>query len=99
MDLERHDVGLGTRAYDVVTVFNYLHRPLIPALKRSVRRGGVVVYKTYTLKQQQFRTGPQNPEFLLAEGELPTLFGDFRHLLYRESCDSDATAALVAQRR
>ena len=82
----------------MVSVFNYLHRPLIPVLKRSVRPGGIVIYKTYTRKQAQFGTGPRNPDFLLGENELPELFAGFRQLLYRETCKSEATAALVAQR-
>ena len=98
LDLEVPSVDLGDELYDLVAVFNYLHRPLIPALRRSVRPGGVVVYKTYTRMQLRFPSGPRNPDFLLDQAELPALFGGFRHLLYRETCETDATAALVAQR-
>lgn len=98
VDLETPVVDLGIDRFDVISVFNYLHRPLIPVLKRSVRPGGIVIYKTYTLEQTQFGTGPRNPDFLLGENELPELFAGFRHLLYRETCESEATAALVAQR-
>ena len=97
-DLEVPDPDLGLECFDVVAVFNYLHRPLIPALKRSIRPGGVVIYKTYTRRQLQFAGGPRNPRFLLDENELPRLFADFRHLDYRETCTTEATAALVAQR-
>ncbi len=91
-------VDLGIDRFDVVSVFNYLHRPLIPILKQSLRPGGIVIYKTYTRKQLQFGTGPKNPDFLLDENELPQLFAGFRHLLYRETCASEAAAALIAQR-
>ena len=98
MDLEVPEADLGAREFDVVAVFNFLHRPLVPVLKRSVRPGGIVVYKTYTRKQLQFGVGPRNPRFLLGEGELPELFSDFRCVVYRETCKSEATAALIAQR-
>lgn len=98
IDLEAAQVDLGTERFEVVSVFNYLHRPLIPILKRSVRRGGIVIYKTYTREQLQFGTGPRNPDFLLNKNELPQLFDGFRHLLYRETCEAEATAALIAQR-
>ena len=98
VDLEAPVVDLGSERFEVVSVFNYLHRPLIPILKRCVRPGGIIVYKTYTRKQLQFGTGPKNPDFLLHENELPQLFDGFRHLLYRETCESEATAALLAQR-
>ncbi len=97
-DLESPQVDLGTEAYDVVTVFNFLHRPLIPRMKEALKPGGMIVYKTYTRLQLRFGTGPSNPGFLLREGELRELFAEFSHKLYRERCETDATAALVAQR-
>ena len=97
-DLESPDASLGAETYDVIAVFNFLHRPLIPRLKEALRCGGVIVYKTYTRKQLGFGRGPKNSRFLLGDGELPELFADLRQLLYLEKCDTDATAALVAQR-
>ena len=98
LDLEDPATDLGDRTYDLVSVFNYLHRPLIPALKRCVRSGGIVVYKTYTQEQRKFGTGPRNPAYLLRDRELLELFAGFDHLVYRESCESEATAALIARR-
>lgn len=98
LDLEAPGADLGRHRFDLLAVFNYLHRPLIPTLKRSLRPGGIVVYKTYTRKQLQFCRGPRNPAFLLEEHELRELFGDFSVLVYREECTHDATAGLVARR-
>ena len=98
LDLEDPATDLGDGAYDLVSVFNYLHRPLVPALKRCVRPGGIVVYKTYTQEQRKFDAGPRNPAYLLHERELLELFAGFDHLVYREACESEATAALIARR-
>ena len=98
LDLEDPATDLGDRAYDLVSVFNYLHRPLVPALKRCVRPGGILVYKTYTQEQRKFDSGPRNPAYLLHERELLELFAGFDHLVYREVCESEATAALIARR-
>lgn len=98
IDLESSDVDLGAARFDVIAVFRYLHRPLVPLLKRLARPGGIIIYKTFTRKQLLFDSGPRNPSYLLAENELQDLFADFQHLLYRETCDSEATAALIAQR-
>ena len=98
LDLEAPEIDLGNGIYDLVSVFNYLHRPLVPVLKRCVRPGGIVVYKTYTQEQRKFDTGPRNPAYLLHERELLELFAEFDHLVYREVCESDATAALIARR-
>lgn len=98
LDLEDPATDLGDCTYDLVSVFNYLHRPLIPALKRCVRPGGIVVYKTYTQEQRKFGTGPRNPAHLLRDRELLELFAGFDHLVYHEACESEATAALIARR-
>ena len=98
IDLESPEVDLGDARFDVIAVFRYLHRPLVPLLKRMARPGGIIIYKTFTRKQLQFGSGPRNPDYLLDEYELPKLFADFQHLLYRETCDTEATAALIAQR-
>ena len=97
-DLESPDADLGLDRFDGIAVFYYLHRPLVPVLKRSLRPGGILVYKTYTRKQRQFGSGPRNPDYLLRTNELRTLFAEFQILVYREQCDHEATAALIARR-
>lgn len=98
LDLETPGAALANDRFDVLTVFDYLHRPLIPALKRSLRPGGIMVYKTFTVRQRARSDGPRNPAYLLRENELRELFADFKVLLYRESSRGAAKAALVAQR-
>ena len=98
LDLETAGVDLGDRVFDVVAVFNYLHRPLIPILKKSVRSGGIIVYKTFTVDQVRFGSGPKNPNYLLKPQELSNLFSDFDQIAYREECTCQSTASLVARR-
>jgi SAM-dependent methyltransferase len=68
-DLETGAADLGTEAYDLVLVFNYLHRPLFPALVRTLAPGGLLLYETFTVEQAR-RGKPKNPDFLLEPGEL-----------------------------
>ncbi len=82
MDLE-NDASLPQEAYDVIICFNYLYRPLIPQLKRSLRLGGMLVYETYIVDQARFGR-PKNPKHLLKHNELLEFFHDFRCLRYRE---------------
>lgn len=98
LDLESANMDLGDGVFDVVVVFNYLHRPLIPILKKCVRSGGIIVYKTFTVDQLQFGSGPKNPNYLLKPRELSDLFSDFDQIVYREECSCQATASLVARR-
>lgn len=92
IDLERGDPALGEGVYDAVIVFNYLHRPLMPALVRALRPGGVLIYETFTVGQAT-RGRPRNPDFLLREGELPALVAPLRVIREREG---DVEGRLVA---
>ncbi|NHZ88471.1 methyltransferase domain-containing protein [Massilia sp. CCM 8733] len=55
--------------FAVIVVTNYLHRPLIPALVRSLAPGGLLIYETFAGGNEAFGR-PSNPAFLLHEGEL-----------------------------
>lgn len=83
VDLESGSPTLGDGLYDAVIVFNYLHRPLMPAIVRAVRPGGVLIYETFTVGQAE-RGRPRNPDFLLKDGELPSLVAPLRVLRRRE---------------
>jgi SAM-dependent methyltransferase len=63
------DWPLKPAVWDGVIVTHYLHRPLMPALLRSLAAGGVLIYETFAAGNGQFGK-PSNPDFLLAPGEL-----------------------------
>jgi rhodanese-related sulfurtransferase len=69
--------------YDVIMVFNFLHRPLYDDIKDGLVRGGVVVYQTYTVEQARYGA-PRDPRHLLRPGELREVFADYEVLRYRE---------------
>lgn len=70
-------------SYDVIVVFNYLHRPLFKDIKEGVVPGGVVVYQTFAMDQDG-QGGTRDPERLLRPGELREVFSDWEILQYRE---------------
>jgi SAM-dependent methyltransferase len=69
--------------YDTVVNVRYLNRQLLPALKRAVRAGGMVVFETF-LREQAELGHPRNPAFLLERGELAHIFDDFELVTYEE---------------
>lgn len=88
------------RSFGAVLVFRYLHRPLMPTIRRAVSPGGLLVYETFTGEQQRFGK-PRNPEFLLRPGELLKWFGDWERIHYFEGIQTDpprAVAQLVARK-
>jgi tellurite methyltransferase len=88
------------RAYEVIICFNYLQRSLIPQIKDGLRKGGMVVYETYTVDHAQFRK-PKNPAHLLKHNELLDMFRDFRCHRYWEGvieADQKAVASIIAEK-
>lgn len=69
--------------FDAVVVTNYLWRPLLRALVRSVAPGGVLLYETFALGQQTIGR-PANVEFLLRPGELLEAAGGLRVVAFED---------------
>jgi rhodanese-related sulfurtransferase len=89
---------LGSQLYDAILVFNYLHRPLMPALREAVKVGGRIFYETFTERQAESGR-PRNPAFLLKDGELEQLMQPFTILRSRAGeFDGRWIASVVAER-
>lgn len=74
-DLENErEIPFKTNTFGAILVFRFLYRPLAPRIVAALRPGGLLLYETFTLEQQQLSGGPSRPAFLLAPGELPALF-------------------------
>jgi hypothetical protein len=63
----------------------------------SLPPGGLLLFETFTVHQAEFATGPRNPAFLLAEGELPELFPRLEVLAFWEGVANGSTPAAVAR--
>ena len=97
-DLEG-DYRIKPGAYDVIICFRYLQRSLIPQIKDGLRKGGMVVYETFTIEQARFGR-PKNPDYLLKHNELLDMFRDFRCLHYWEGIlkNRRAVARIIAEK-
>lgn len=82
-DYENGSLTIPVCAYNVIMVFNYLHRPLFSQIRDGLVQGGVVIYQTFTTEQVRFGR-PQHPDHLLRTGELRELFHDWEILRSRE---------------
>lgn len=100
IDLETGGNPLQEDHYRAILVFRYLHRPLIPYLKRGIRKGGILIYETFTIEQPRYGR-PHNPDYLLKPGELADWFQDWEILHYFEGLlekPQRAMAQLVCRR-
>jgi tellurite methyltransferase len=100
-DLEQ--IELPPARYDLVLNFNYLQRPLVQQIKKTLKPGGRVIFETY-LTDQSTIGHPKNPAYLLRHNELLEFFRDFRVLYYREgkflqSGERAFLAGLLAQKQ
>lgn len=85
---------LAPASFDLVVVVRFLDRCLAPTLETLLRPGGTLLYATYTRRRLESRPD-FNPDFLLAPGELATLFP---RLTVLESEEPDEWAYLRARR-
>ncbi len=77
VDLEAEETNpLREDFYEGILVFRYLHRPLIPCIRKALKKGGILIYETFTINQPKFGK-PHNPKFLLKPGELLGWFEDW----------------------
>jgi tellurite methyltransferase len=80
--------------YSAILVFRYLHRPLIPCIRKALRTRGFLVYHTYRVDQAQFGK-PRNPDFLLRPGELMNWFKDWHVLHHFEGIQENPKRAIA----
>jgi rhodanese-related sulfurtransferase len=99
LDLEQGEVALGEEEWDLVLVFNYLHRPLFPALQRALRPGGVLLCETFTVEHARRHGRPSQQRHLLEPGELPRLVAPLEVLREREGEFDGRYVASVAARK
>ncbi|MFQ5993703.1 MAG: class I SAM-dependent methyltransferase [Acidiferrobacterales bacterium] len=69
--------------FDVIVVSRFLDRELAPSLIDALHHQGLLFYQTFT-RTRLSESGPTNPDYLLADGELLLLFAPLQPLVYRE---------------
>ena len=90
--------------YDLIADFYFLKRGLIPRMKKGLKKGGKIIFETYTLDHRAIGTsGPRQARYFLKPNELLRLFKGFQILFYREGTFKEggrrkAIASLIAQK-
>ena len=90
--------SLPAEQFDLIVCFNFLQRSLFASIERALRRGGMLVYETYTVEQLGFPDGPHNLDYLLRSGELRQSFGELETLFYCELRTGKGIASLLARK-
>lgn len=82
-DIETGPWPFAGRAFAGVVVCNYLWRPLLPVLVRSVAASGVLIYETFAWGNETVGK-PSRPDFLLRPGELLQACQGLRIVAYED---------------
>jgi SAM-dependent methyltransferase len=93
-DLERDRWPFDGQSFDVVVVIHYLHRPLLPLLGAVLAPGGLLVYETFAVGNEQFGR-PRNPDYLLRPRELLDAFAELRVLAFEDGFIASPAPAMV----
>src|SRR5207245_5874927 len=83
VDQER-EPSIPVEAFDLIVVFYSPQPTLIPAIIKSLRPGGIVIYETFLIDTHDRFNHPHRREFCLGHNELLSLFSELRILAYRE---------------
>jgi SAM-dependent methyltransferase len=94
INLETGVNPLGEEYYRGILVFRYLYRPLIPCLKKGIRKGGILIYETFITEQAKYGR-PHNPDFLLKPEELFDWFKDWEVIHYFEGLMENPQRAMA----
>lgn len=93
-DLENGPWPIGNARFDGIVVTNYLWRPLFPHIERALAPGGVLIYETFAIGNEQYGK-PSNPDFLLREGELKEAFSALTIVAYEHGYTDEPRPAMV----
>jgi 2-polyprenyl-3-methyl-5-hydroxy-6-metoxy-1,4-benzoquinol methylase len=69
--------------FDVIVVSRFLDRALSDAIIGAMKPNGLLFYQTFN-REKTNRVGPNNPDYLLAEGELCRLFAKLKLVFYTD---------------
>jgi SAM-dependent methyltransferase len=87
LDLRRLPLPFPAGHYALVTVFRYLHRPLLPLLPPMLRPGGLLLVETFHERCRDTAAGPHSPERLLRSGELTAAFAPMNILIAEDGVE------------
>ena len=71
-------------AFDVIVVFNYLQRGMMPEIISGLKPGGLLIFEAMTTGQLRWKPD-FNPDYLLKPGELVQFCKGLHLIKYREA--------------
>ena len=89
--------GVYNGIYDGIVVSRYLFRPLLSTLAAMLKPGGVLIYETFMLGNEDYGR-PSNPDYLLQPDELKLVYTPLLKIYAFEQGKVDDPVPAVTQR-
>lgn len=92
--------NLKPETYDVILNLRLLRRALIPAMRKSLKKNGVIVFESSTVDQiKKSKDRSLRKDVLLNIGEAKELFRDYEILFYQEvDNEQESLVRLIARK-
>jgi hypothetical protein len=89
---------LFAQTFGAIVVVNYLYRPIFSSLIDALAPGGLFIYETFALGNEDYAR-PRNPDHLLKSGELlEVVSGQMQVVAYEHGVDENGDIPGVKQR-
>jgi tellurite methyltransferase len=95
VDLSTHKVK--KNYYNLAIVTFFMQRELIHTIIKSLKKNGLIFYKTVCNNNWMPRRFLSHPDFVLQPNELLKLFVDF-HIIYYNEDETDSNACIIARK-
>ncbi len=95
-DLAKYQIE--ENAYEVILVYYFLPRKMVNQIVTGLKPCGMLVFESHTVDQLKYDKR-QNRDYLLAKGELETMFKSLQTQVYRETDNGKEAIAFLLARK
>ena len=88
---------LGKKKFNVIIVTNFLNRKIFPSIIKSIKKGGYLIYETFSEGHQKIGR-PTNPKYILKPRELLRLSNKMQLVAYENIYINNPSNHLFQQR-
>ena len=85
------------KKFDIILVTNFLNRKIFPSIIRSIKKGGHLIYETFSEGHQKIGK-PTNPNYILKPRELIRLSNKMQLIAYENIYINNPSNHLFQQR-
>ena len=90
-------MAFGKKKFNAIIVTNFLNRKIFPSIIKSIKKGGYLIYETFSEGHQKIGR-PTNPKYILKPRELLRLSNKMQLVAYENIYVNNPSNHLFQQR-